>query len=76
MLSFLSLAAKTNLYEPGMGEPMFVYSPEAKNRGHHSQALVSSVDLLPTALDWAGVHYPSYSLNGKHVKNKILLNYK
>ncbi|XP_065834387.1 N-sulphoglucosamine sulphohydrolase-like isoform X1 [Oscarella lobularis] len=60
-------AAKTNLYEPGMGEPMFVYSPEAKNRGHHSQALVSSVDLLPTALDWAGVHYPSYSLNGKHV---------
>lgn len=60
-------AAKTNLYECGMGEPLFVYSPRGKKAGVHSQLMASSLDLVPTVLDWSGIKYPSYKLNGMHV---------
>ncbi|XP_062518816.1 N-sulphoglucosamine sulphohydrolase-like [Corticium candelabrum] len=60
-------AAKTNLYECGMGEPLFVYSPTAKAQGIHSRVLASSLDLVPTVLDWSDVKYPSYKLNGMEV---------
>eukprot|EP00117_Sycon_ciliatum_P018210 scpid65201/ scgid16912/ N-sulphoglucosamine sulphohydrolase; Sulfoglucosamine sulfamidase; Sulphamidase len=57
--------AKTNLYERGMGEPMFVHNPKLQQKGLHSKALVSSVDMVPTALDWANVHYPNYTIWSK-----------
>ncbi|XP_022092481.1 N-sulphoglucosamine sulphohydrolase-like [Acanthaster planci] len=60
--------AKTNLYEPGMGEPMMVSNPYAKQRwGQYSEALTSTTDIVPTVLDWFGVPYPNYSLLRKKV---------
>ncbi len=51
--------AKTNLYEPGMGEPMLVSSPVHTDRwGQISEALTSITDIVPTVLDWFSVPYP------------------
>lgn len=62
-------AAKTNLYEPGMGEPMLISSPEHKeNWGKKSAAPASLMDFTPTVLDWFKVKYPRYKLNGQRVK--------
>ena len=52
--------AKTNLYEPGMGEPMFISSPLHKDRwGEQTAALASTTDIVPTILDWFGMSTPS-----------------
>ena len=60
--------AKTNLYDPGMGEPMIISNPYAPQRwGQVSNAMVSLTDIVPTVMDWFGVKYPNYTLNGKHV---------
>ncbi|XP_035827176.1 N-sulphoglucosamine sulphohydrolase [Aplysia californica] len=60
--------AKTNLYEPGMGEPMMISLPQNKNSwGQFSDALASTMDFTPTILDWFGVPYPDYTLNGLKV---------
>ncbi|KAK3729352.1 hypothetical protein RRG08_053552 [Elysia crispata] len=62
-------AAKTNLYEPGMGEPMLISSPDhTHNWGKKSSAPASLMDFTPTVLDWFGVQYPQYKLNGQKVK--------
>ena len=59
---------KTNLYDPGMGEPMLVSNPLAKQRwGQKSQAMAGLTDVVPTVLDWMNLTYPDYSLNGHHV---------
>ncbi|XP_062507357.1 N-sulphoglucosamine sulphohydrolase-like [Corticium candelabrum] len=56
-------SGRTNLYDPGMIEPMLVSSPLATHRnGDHSQAMVSLVDIVPTVLDWFDVAYPNYSI--------------
>ncbi|MEY4939449.1 MAG: Arylsulfatase [Verrucomicrobiota bacterium] len=47
--------AKTTLYETGMRLPLIVRSPDQKNRGVVSDAMISWVDLTPTLLDFAGV---------------------
>jgi N-sulfoglucosamine sulfohydrolase len=47
--------AKTTLYEPGMKLPLVVRSPDQKNRGITTDAMVSWVDITPTILDVAGV---------------------
>ena len=60
--------AKTNLYEPGMVEPIMVSSPYSKSRwGEKSNALVGNTDIVPTVLDWFGISYPKYKLNGMTV---------
>ncbi|CAG5122664.1 unnamed protein product [Candidula unifasciata] len=60
--------AKTNLYEPGMGEPMMMSSPFHKdNWGKFSHALASTMDFAPTILDWFNISYPQYMLNGGRV---------
>ncbi|XP_005104298.1 N-sulphoglucosamine sulphohydrolase [Aplysia californica] len=60
--------AKTNLYEPGMGEPMMISTPQNKHSwGQFSDALASTMDFTPTILDWFGVPYPDYALNGLKV---------
>ena len=57
--------AKTNLYDPGMGEPMLISNPYATQRwGQYSEAMVSLLDIVPTVLDWFNISYPSYSLFG------------
>ena len=56
-------SGKTNLLEQGQHEPLIISSPEARKGvfgGERSSNLVvSALDLVPTILDWAQVHYPS-----------------
>ena len=60
--------AKTNLYEPGMGEPLFISNPLAKERwARTTEAFSSHTDFVPTILDWFGLPTPSYTLNGMNV---------
>ena len=57
--------AKTNLYEPGMAEPMIISNPMVPERwGEESEALASTTDIVPTVLDWFDMPYPKWSLNG------------
>lgn len=56
--------AKTNLYDPGIHLPMIVRSPDAKG-GVVSQAMTSFIDIVPTALEFAGVKPPKYALPGR-----------
>jgi len=57
-------AGKTNQYEVATAEPMIAAMPGAARTGVRSAALASTLDLLPTWLDWAGVPLPRYSLFG------------
>ena len=58
--------AKTTLFDPGMGEPMFISNPLAKQRWNQTtEAFSSHTDLVPTILDWFGLPSPSYIINGK-----------
>lgn len=60
--------AKTTLYDPGMGEPLLISNPLAKQRWNSStQAIASHTDFVPTILDWFGLPSPSYSINGRKV---------
>ncbi|XP_071815063.1 N-sulphoglucosamine sulphohydrolase-like isoform X2 [Apostichopus japonicus] len=60
--------AKTNLFESGMGEPYLISSPIEKSRwGQVSNSFASTIDIVPTVLDWLQVPFPSYSLMGKEV---------
>ncbi|XP_014203621.1 N-sulphoglucosamine sulphohydrolase [Copidosoma floridanum] len=49
-------SGRTNLYDPGMIEPMILSSPKHKQR--HNQAtysMTSLLDIAPTLIDWFGV---------------------
>ena len=60
--------AKTTLYDPGMGEPLFISNPFAKQRWNTTtNAMASHTDLVPTILDWFGLPIPSYTLYNKKV---------
>jgi len=59
-------AGKTNLYDPGMAEPLVISAP-GRAGGVRSAALASELDLMPTILDWLGVAPPAYRLNGANV---------
>ncbi|CAH2038182.1 unnamed protein product, partial [Iphiclides podalirius] len=49
-------SGRTNLYDPGLREPLIVVSPEeGARRNEVSGALVSLLDVAPTILDWFGV---------------------
>ena len=50
--------AKTTLYDPGLHLPLIISSPAQKKHGLTNDAMVSWVDIMPTALDWAGVKPP------------------
>lgn len=53
---------RTNLYDPGIREPMFISSPEHKQRRHQvTYAMTSHLDIVPTLLDWFGVEYNASS---------------
>lgn len=56
-------SGRTNLYDPGMKEPLIVSSPFNQDSwGQRTQALVSSLDITPTILDWFNVSYPKYKI--------------
>ncbi|XP_043192863.1 N-sulphoglucosamine sulphohydrolase-like [Amphibalanus amphitrite] len=54
---------RTNLYEPGVAEPLLLSVPGVGGRRQASP--VSLLDLVPTALDWLGISYPHYHLNNR-----------
>uniref|UniRef100_A0A1Q3FX62 Putative heparan n-sulfatase n=1 Tax=Culex tarsalis TaxID=7177 RepID=A0A1Q3FX62_CULTA len=55
-------AARTNLYDPGMAEPMFIRSPDPKSRRNEvTYSMTSHLDLVPTFLDWYNLSYPTQS---------------
>jgi N-sulfoglucosamine sulfohydrolase len=57
--------AKTTLYDPGMRLPLIVRSPDQKQKGGETAAMVTWADLVPTILDYTGAKGPSYPLNGR-----------
>nr|XP_019542958.2 N-sulphoglucosamine sulphohydrolase [Aedes albopictus] len=64
-------AARTNLYDPGMAEPMFMRSPDPKSRRNDvTYSMTSHLDLLPTFLEWFNVSYP-YDLHEESDTNVI-----
>lgn len=54
--------AKTNLYEPGMHEPLLVSPPGGLAEGRRCNALVSELDFMPTILEIANVSLAPYWL--------------
>jgi N-sulfoglucosamine sulfohydrolase len=54
-------AGKTNLLEHGQNDPLVIYQPGQSTRGRTSRAVVSSLDFLPTILDWANVSVPAHT---------------
>lgn len=56
---------RTNLYDPGMGEPLIISNPDAPQRwGQYSEAMISLTDIVPTILDWFKLPFPNYTLFG------------
>ena len=56
---------RTNLYDPGIAEPLLISNPLSPERwGQYSNAMVSTTDLVPTVLDWFGLPLPNYTLFG------------
>ena len=47
-----------------MGEPLVVFNPETEHtlRGSRSDVVVSSLDFVPTILDWLGLSYPNQAI--------------
>ena len=61
---------KTSCYEGGVKVPMIVAWPNVFEAGTRSQALVSSVDLLPTILDAVGADIPG-DLHGRSLRHTL-----
>ncbi len=59
-------SGKTNVYERGVGEPLIISNPQFSGGGGSSPHVttgVSSLDFVPTILDWTGVKWTNYTLN-------------
>jgi arylsulfatase A-like enzyme len=54
------LGNKLTMHEESVRVPMFIHWGKLKRKGRQSDALVSSVDVLPTILDLAGLNTPDY----------------
>ncbi len=63
--------AKTTLYDPGIKLPLIVKEPGGKHKNQVLDALISWVDITPTALDYAGVNVKSSNLHGQSFR-KVL----
>jgi len=57
--------AKTTVYDAGIHMPFLVRSPDQQRRGVVSDAMISFVDILPTAMEWAGAKMPEYPVHGR-----------
>lgn len=60
---------RTNLFDPGMAEPLLISSPQHPGSwGRETSALASLLDIVPTVLQWFNIDYPPYTLEGATVK--------
>lgn len=58
---------RTNLYDPGLVEPLLVSSPRHQDSwGTTTTALASLLDLTPTVLHWLHLPYPKYRIWNKN----------
>lgn len=60
-------SGRTNLYDPGLAQPLFLASPDPSDRKNEvTYAMTSHLDLTPTILDWYNiVDNSTDSLTGK-----------
>uniref|UniRef100_A0A182SY23 Sulfatase N-terminal domain-containing protein n=1 Tax=Anopheles maculatus TaxID=74869 RepID=A0A182SY23_9DIPT len=67
-------AARTNLYDPGMAEPMFIRSPnKGSRRNEVTYSMTSHLDLVPTILEWFNLSHPQpTSLTGRSLLPLLL----
>ena len=50
---------KTRVYDSGMKTPFIVFWPKGiRNKGNHSESLISAIDIAPTILKLAGINVP------------------
>lgn len=64
-------SGRTNLYDPGLAEPMFISSPLHKERRNQvTYSMTSLLDIVPTLIDWYQIP-PSKVLQSFRRKNKI-----
>lgn len=61
---------KTSCYEGGVRVPLIAYWPGVFESGDRSEALVSTVDLLPTILDAVGAPIPD-GLHGRSLRTTL-----
>lgn len=54
------LGNKITMHEESVRVPMFIHGTQVKAKGLRSDALVSSLDVMPTVLDLAGVEKPAH----------------
>nr|CAD7444838.1 unnamed protein product [Timema bartmani] len=56
-------SGRTNLYDPGMAEPMFMSSPQhVERRNQVTYSMTSLLDIVPTVLDWFNISTSETSL--------------
>lgn len=68
-------SGRTNLYDPGMREPMFISSPVHKERRHQvTYSMTSLLDIVPTMMDWFnGTAISNYDFDGNTVNVPLAL---
>ncbi|VEN47968.1 unnamed protein product [Callosobruchus maculatus] len=70
---------RTNLYDSGIQEPLFISSPLHKERkGQVTSSLASHLDIMPTILDWYGIDKKQMvednEINGHDLLGRSLLD--
>ncbi|XP_012271670.1 N-sulphoglucosamine sulphohydrolase [Orussus abietinus] len=61
-------SGRTNLYDPGIAEPLMISSPYHKQRRNEvTYSMTSLVDIVPTLLDWFNVSYSKLSVDDNEV---------
>lgn len=67
-------AARTNLYDPGVREPMFISSPEqTQRRNKVTYFMTSHLDIFPTILEWYQIeNKPEISLQKNTLETTAL----
>lgn len=69
-------SGRTNLYDAGIHEPMFVSSPEhTKRRNQVTYSLTSLLDIVPTLLDWFRIPFKSTAENLQTNSIERVINY-
>jgi N-sulfoglucosamine sulfohydrolase len=63
--------AKTTLYDSGTKLPLIVKMPAGTQKNQVRDALISWVDITPTALDYAGMDAGKYQFHGKSFRNVL-----
>lgn len=65
-------SGRTNLYDPGMAEPMIIHSPYHESRRNEvTYSMTSLLDIVPTVLDWFNISDTSEQIERNNVTPAI-----